>query len=113
MMAGATGTLHVNGKSVATGRIDQTQCCAFSPDEGADVGADEGTPVTEDYQVPFKFTGKIDKVTIDLKEMTQSAAIETGKARQEAILKRALSDQAQRPRTETDCLLPISQNARP
>jgi hypothetical protein len=31
--------------------------------------------------VPFKFTGKLDKVTIDLKEMTQSAAIETGKAR--------------------------------
>ena len=89
---GGTGTLYVNGKSVATGRIDQTQCCAFSADEGADVGADEGTPVTEDYQVPFKFTGKIDKVTIDLKEMTQSAAIETGKARQEAVLKRALSD---------------------
>jgi len=42
--------------------------------------------------VPFKFTGKIDKVTIDLKETTQSAAIETGKALQEAVLKRALSD---------------------
>jgi len=77
---------------IATGRIGQTQCCAFSADEGADVGADEGTPVTEDYQVPFKFTGKIDKVTIDLKETTQSAAIETGKARREAVLKRALSD---------------------
>ena len=106
---GGTGTLYVNGKNVATGRIDQTQCCAFSADEGAD----EGTPVTEDYQMPFKFTGKIDKVTIDLKEMTQSAAIETGKARQEAILKRALSDQAQRPRTDARCLLPIFQNARP
>src|SRR5580700_9457738 len=89
---GGTGTLYVDRKSVATGRIDQTQCCAFSADEGADVGADEGTPVTEDYQVPFKFTGKIDKVTIDLKEMTQSVAIETGKARQESVLKRALSD---------------------
>ena len=33
--------------------------CVFSADEGADVGADEGTPVTEDYKVPFKFTGKI------------------------------------------------------
>jgi hypothetical protein len=47
---GGTGTLFVNGKNVATGRIDQTQCCAFSADEGADVGADEGTPVTEAYQ---------------------------------------------------------------
>jgi len=89
---GGAGTLYVNGTSVATGRIDQTQCCAFSADEGADVGADEGTPVTEAYQVPFKFTGKIDKVTIELKETTQSAVAETDKARKEAALKKALSD---------------------
>lgn len=89
---GGAATLYVNGKNVATGRIEQTQCCAFSADEGADVGADEGTPVTEAYQVPFKFTGKIDRVTIELKEMTQSAANETNKARKEAALKKALSD---------------------
>jgi arylsulfatase A-like enzyme len=89
---GGTGKLYVNGKNVATGRIDQTQCCAFSADEGADVGADEGTPVTEAYQVPFRFIGKIDKVTIELQEMPQSAAIETNKARKEAALKKALSD---------------------
>jgi arylsulfatase len=89
---GGTGTLYVNGKNVATGRIDQTQCCVFSADEGADVGADEGTPVTEAYQVPFKFTGKIDRVTIELKQMTQSAAELTHKARSEAALKKALSD---------------------
>jgi arylsulfatase A-like enzyme len=89
---GGTGTLFVNGKKVATGRIEQTQCCAFSADEGADVGADEGTPVTEAYQVPFKFTGKIDKVTIELKEIAQSAAAETNKARKEAAVKKAISD---------------------
>jgi arylsulfatase A-like enzyme len=89
---GGAATLYVNGKNVATGRIDQTQCCAFSADEGADVGADEGTPVTEAYQVPFKFTGKIDRVTIELKEMTKSAADATNKARKEAALKKALSD---------------------
>jgi hypothetical protein len=89
---GGAGTLYVNGKNVATGRIDQTQCCAFSADEGADVGADEGTPVTEAYQVPSKFTGKIDKVTIELKEMTPSVADEAGKSRTEAALKKALSD---------------------
>ena len=89
---GGTGTLYVNGKNVGTGRIDQTQCCAFSADEGADVGADEGTPVTEAYQVPFKFTGKIDKVTIELKEMTPSVADQAGKSRTEAALKKALSD---------------------
>jgi hypothetical protein len=89
---GGTGTLSVNGKSVATAKIDQTQCCAFSADEGADVGADEGTPVTEAYQVPFKFTGKIDKVTIDLKETTPAVAEQTKKSRSEAALKKAISD---------------------
>ena len=56
MGKGGTGTLLVNRKNVAAGRIERTQCCAYSADEGADVGADEGTPVTEAYKVPFKFT---------------------------------------------------------
>jgi hypothetical protein len=36
-------------------------------DEGLDVGEDTGTPVTLSYDVPFQFTGKIEKVTIHLK----------------------------------------------
>jgi arylsulfatase len=65
---GGAVTFVVNGKNVATGRIEQTQGMMFSADEGADVGADEGTSVTRAYPVPFKFTGKINKVTIELKE---------------------------------------------
>lgn len=64
---GGTGTLLVNGQNVGTGRIDKTQCCAFSGDEGADVGQDEGTAVTEAYAVPFRFTGKIADVTVELR----------------------------------------------
>ena len=89
---GGKGTIYVNGKDVATGRIDQTQCCMFSADEGTDVGADEGTPVSESYQVPFRFTGKIDKVTIDLKDTTPSVADQADKSRKEAALKKAISD---------------------
>ena len=89
---GGTGTLFVNGKQVATGRIERTQCCAFSADEGADVGADEGTAVSETYEVPFKFTGKIDNVTIDLKDMTASDKEKEEKAQEESALKKALSD---------------------
>jgi arylsulfatase A-like enzyme len=89
---GGTGTLLVDGKTVATGRIEHTQCCAFSADEGADVGSDEGTPVTEAYKVPFKFTGKIAQVTIELKEMKTSAAKEAAQANREAALKKGLSD---------------------
>ena len=56
------------------------------------VGADEGTPVTEAYKVPFKFTGKIAKVTIDLKEMKTADQEGAEQSRKEDALKKALSD---------------------
>lgn len=65
---GGMGTIFVNGEKVAEGRIERTQPNFFSADEGADVGLDGETPVTADYKEgDNKFTGKIAKVTIDLK----------------------------------------------
>jgi arylsulfatase A-like enzyme len=63
---GGTATLFVNGTKVAEGRIDNTNANIFSADEGADVGMDEDTPVTDAYQAgpTSRFTGKIDKVTV-------------------------------------------------
>jgi arylsulfatase A-like enzyme len=89
---GGVGTLFVNGQKVASGRIEQTQCCAFSADEGADVGADEGTAVSAGYAVPFKFNGRIKKVTIELKPTTTASAIEAEQARKKAVLKVGLSN---------------------
>jgi len=89
---GGMGTLLVNGRTVATGRIEHTQCCGFSADEGADVGADEGTPVTEDYKVPFKFTGNIASVTIELKEMKKADRDDAAQANKAAALKKGMSD---------------------
>jgi arylsulfatase len=89
---GGTGTLLVNGRKVAEGRIERTQCCMFSADEGTDVGADEGTPVTEDYQVPFKFTGWIDKITIGLPGMNETDMDEAEKASNAAAISKGLSD---------------------
>jgi arylsulfatase len=86
------GRLFVNGKKVAAGRIGRSQGCAFSADEGADVGADEGTPVTEAYKVLFKFTGKIAKVTIEQEEMKKTAVDEAETLHREAALKSGLSD---------------------
>jgi arylsulfatase len=64
---GGTGTLFVNDKQVATGRIERTQPGIFSADETADVGMDNGTPVIEDYGVDGgRFTGAINKVTINI-----------------------------------------------
>ena len=66
--AGGTATISSGGKTIAQGKIEHTQPFAFSADEGADVGMDGGTPVTESYQTPGgKFTGKIEKVTVELK----------------------------------------------
>jgi arylsulfatase len=89
---GGMGTLFVNGKKVATDRIERTQGGVFSADEGADVGADEGTPVTEAYKVPFKFTGKIYSVTIELKDMKKADHDEAEQARKAVVLKKGLSD---------------------
>ncbi|MGO9019607.1 MAG: arylsulfatase [Syntrophobacteraceae bacterium] len=91
---GGMGTIFVNGKNVADGRIERTQCCAFSADEGADVGEDDETPVVEDYGVPapYKFIGKIDKVTIDLKETKTADHEEAEKSYKEYVLKKGLSD---------------------
>jgi arylsulfatase len=91
---GGVGTIFVNDKKVAEGRIQHTQPMAFSADEGADVGEDGETPIVEDYGIPapYKFTGKIGKVTVDLKEMkaAEKAAADTTHA--EAALKKAVSD---------------------
>jgi arylsulfatase len=65
---GGTATLSVNGQQVASGRIANTNPSMFSADEAADVGVDEGTPVTEAYTAAAsRFNGTIRKVTVDLK----------------------------------------------
>jgi arylsulfatase len=64
---GGLGTLQVDGKTVATGRIERTLPFRLSLDETLDCGEDTGTPLGTDYRLPFKFTGVIKKVTITLK----------------------------------------------
>jgi arylsulfatase A-like enzyme len=70
---GGNGTLQVDGKTVATGRIERTLPFRLSLDETLDCGEDTGTPVSEDYQVPFRFTGELKKVTVYLKPATLTA----------------------------------------
>jgi len=71
---GGKCVLYVDGKQVAEGRIPKTQPFAYSADEGVDVGMDGETAVSNDYkQGDNKFTGKIEKVTIDTKPSNLSA----------------------------------------
>jgi len=65
----------VDGQKVAEGHIPKTKPFAFSADEGADVGLDGETAVSNDYkQGDNKFTGKIISVTIDTKPSNLSEA---------------------------------------
>ncbi len=64
---GSTGVLKVDGKEVATQKMEHTIPVILQWDESFDIGADTGTPVDDkDYQVPFTFTGKLAKLTIKL-----------------------------------------------
>jgi arylsulfatase len=62
-----TGALKVDSKVVATEKMEHTVPIILQFDETFDVGADTGTPVDDkDYQVPFRFTGKLNKLTLSI-----------------------------------------------
>ena len=64
---GGTGVLKVDGTEVATQKMDHTIPFILQFDESLDVGSDTLTGVNDaDYQPPFKFTGKINKITLTI-----------------------------------------------
>jgi arylsulfatase len=64
---GGTGVLKVDGKEVARQRIEHSMPLIMEWCENFDIGADTGTPVDDhDYQVPFRFTGKLIKLTLSI-----------------------------------------------
>jgi arylsulfatase len=63
--AGGKSLLRIDGVQVAEGHIPKTQPFAFSGDEGADVGLDAETAVSDVYpQGNNAFTGRILRVTV-------------------------------------------------
>jgi len=65
---GGKVTLSANGKKVGQGRVEKTVPGRYSLDN-FDIGRDLNAPVVRGgiYKTPYKFTGTIDKVTIELK----------------------------------------------
>jgi arylsulfatase A-like enzyme len=64
---GGTGVLKVDGKEVANSKIPHTIPFIIAIEETFDVGVDTRTGVEDkDYQVPFRFNGKLDKLTFKL-----------------------------------------------
>ena len=61
-----TGTVKVNGKTVAQGTVPLTAPLLFTANDCLDIGTDLGSPVSLEYyeKAPFTFTGKIEKVHV-------------------------------------------------
>ena len=74
MAKGGTGVLSMDGKEIARKAIPHTIPALMTIDESFDVGVDTRTGVDDnDYQPPFRFTGKLVKLTINLKPEPMSA----------------------------------------
>jgi arylsulfatase len=63
---GGTGVFTVDGKELARKTIPHTIPLLMTIDETFDIGIDTRTPVDDSYELPFRFTGTIDKLTVKL-----------------------------------------------
>jgi arylsulfatase A-like enzyme len=78
---GGTGVLTVDGKELARKTIPHTIPLMMTIDETFDIGIDTRTAVDDSYELPFRFTGTINKLTVklgpwQLSEAAQQAAAE-------------------------------------
>jgi hypothetical protein len=74
---GGTGILSVDGKEVARNTMEHTTPITFPEDESFDIGLDTRTGVAMleyRYDPPFKFTGKINKLTFRFGPEAHAAA---------------------------------------
>ena len=60
------GQLYIDGELVGQVEMDVTNPIMLGLAAGVAIGADPGSPVTDKYQGPFAFTGKLNHVTIDV-----------------------------------------------
>ena len=63
---GGTGKLFIDDVEVAQVKIKRTMGYRISLDETFDIGMDAGEPDSEEYHVPFAFSGKIGRVVVKL-----------------------------------------------
>jgi hypothetical protein len=71
---GGTAALFLDGTKVGEGRVEGTVPMLFSGDETLDLGADSGTPVTDDLTVDeLEFNGRVRWVELDLGDDAEDA----------------------------------------
>jgi arylsulfatase len=85
------GTLKVDGKDIATKRMEKTLPMILQWDESFDIGSDTLTGVNDaDYKPPFALTAKLNKLTIKVDRPQLSPA--DIKKLQAAMQEKAKSD---------------------
>lgn len=67
---GGTVTLRIGEKVVGEGRFDKQVPYRFTVNETFDIGCDTVTPVSLEYTSPFKFTGEIKRVLVDVSDVS-------------------------------------------
>jgi arylsulfatase A-like enzyme len=77
---GGTGVFTVDGKELARKTIEHSVPLLMTVDENFDIGVDSGTGVDDSYQLPFRFTGTIDKLTYKLGPSQMTAAAQQASA---------------------------------
>jgi arylsulfatase len=67
-ITGGMGRISINGKQVGEGHFTRLNPSFGMVGGAMDIGRNTGSPVSGAYETPFPFTGKIEKVTIDLQD---------------------------------------------
>jgi len=83
-----TGSLYLGDRLIGRGDIPHTVPHVIETSgEGLCCGYDSGLPVTDDYRAPFRFTGRIARVVVDLVDAGDAPAVDAG-----AQLRSAMTD---------------------
>ena len=76
---GGKAVLHLGTKAIGEGRFEKQVPYRFTVQEGFDVGSDTISPVSNKYKSPFSFTGKINRVIIDISKASFAELSEEAK----------------------------------
>jgi Sulfatase len=97
-----TGTLKVDGKVVATRKLEKTLPAILQWDESFDIGSDTLTGVNDaDYKPPFPLTAKLNKLTIKVDRPQLSGGHQEARRKLEASRRREIRGRSTKARAET------------
>jgi len=72
---GPGGILAVSCDGIQVGAVEVTESVRMLGSTGLDIGRDALSPVTADYPAPYPFTGRIEKVTFEIRSRADQAEV--------------------------------------